>query len=675
MKLIVKALIFCLFPNLVSAQIDPTWGYIKGNQVDSVRNAFYRETNDTLKMLNSRLLGFYYQEVMPDSALYFHEQQLALAKKLNIKMWEADAYTQTAYALTQKNNIMQVYEYFNAAMELVKDPRYESSNWRPWTFSNAADFPSSRIAILAMNYQQMGNIWGALSNPEKQKEYYLEGVRLGQSINNGKILYYSYSSLGYLYTGDSAIFFIKKAEEANFNRSGFEFLNLSQAYYSKGMVDSSLYFANLAKQNSLDNNDFRALSNFYAGGSLLFSEMGERDSSMYYAKKALQLANSVNTPFEFLFSYQALASAYTLADKPDSAYKYATLSYQMNDSIKTAQIEGLKSFQVQSFNEQLRMRELEEEKTAYLSRLKMIGLFAVLMVILAIAIILYRSNLQKQKANATLESTLGNLKSTQSQLIQSEKMASLGELTAGIAHEIQNPLNFVNNFSEVNRELIAELKEEIEKGDLEEVKLIATDIEANEEKIHHHGKRADSIVKGMLEHSRANKGEKAPADLNALVDEFVRLSYHGLRAKDKSFNADFKLDLDPNLPKVNVVASDIGRVILNLVNNAFYAVNDKAKSEKTDSDYKPMVTVSSNYSPKAGGQEGFIQLSVQDNGSGIPDSIKEKIFQPFFTTKPTGSGTGLGLSLSYDIVKAHGGVLSVEDKSGEGTEFVIELPL
>ncbi|MBN3521014.1 histidine kinase [Algoriphagus lutimaris] len=281
-----------------------------------------------------------------------------------------------------------------------------------------------------------------------------------------------------------------------------------------------------------------------------------------------------------------------------------------------------------------------------------------------------------------IEKAYSELKSTQAQLIQSEKMASLGELTAGIAHEIQNPLNFVNNFSEVSSEMIDELQEELQNGELEEAKLLATEIKGNLNKITHHGKRADSIVKGMLEHSRSKKGEKELTDINALVDEFVRLSYHGLRAKNKSFNADFKLDLDPNLPKVNVVASDIGRVILNLVNNAFYAVNEKANSKNTDPDYKPLVTVSSIYSPQAGGQglsrdigRGAIQISVNDNGSGIPDSIKEKIFQPFFTTKPTGSGTGLGLSLSYDIVKVHGGDLRVRSVDEEGTEMILLLPV
>jgi signal transduction histidine kinase len=225
----------------------------------------------------------------------------------------------------------------------------------------------------------------------------------------------------------------------------------------------------------------------------------------------------------------------------------------------------------------------------------------------------------------------------------------------------------VNNFSDVSGELVDEMNEELEKGDIEEAKAIGKDLKENLLKINHHGKRADTIVKGMLEHSRSNKGEKTPTDLNALADEYLRLSYHGLRAKDKSFNADFRLELDPDLPKVNVIASEIGRVILNLVNNAFQAVNERGK--KGESGYKPEVSVETKLTTK-----NQTLITIRDNGPGIPDSIKEKIFQPFFTTKPTGHGTGLGLSLSYDIVKAHGGEIRVESEEGVGTTFIIALP-
>jgi signal transduction histidine kinase len=249
-------------------------------------------------------------------------------------------------------------------------------------------------------------------------------------------------------------------------------------------------------------------------------------------------------------------------------------------------------------------------------------------------------------------------------------MASLGELTAGIAHEIQNPLNFVNNFSEINKELLVEMKEEIEKGNMDEVKAIANDVIDNEEKINHHGKRADAIVKGMLQHSRSSSGVKEPTDINKLADEYLRLAYHGLRAKDKTFNATMQTDYDANIGNINITPQDIGRVILNLITNAFYAASLASKGGFNDPDYKhePTIWVST----KKIADKVFI--SVKDNGTGIPQKIVDKIFQPFFTTKPTGQGTGLGLSLSYDIVKAHGGELSVETKEGEYAEFIITLP-
>jgi signal transduction histidine kinase len=283
----------------------------------------------------------------------------------------------------------------------------------------------------------------------------------------------------------------------------------------------------------------------------------------------------------------------------------------------------------------------------------------------SIAYARYEDFRQLEEAKNQIEKTLTELKAAQSQLIQSEKMASLGELTAGIAHEIQNPLNFVNNFSEVNSELIDELDQEAVKGNLEEVRIIAKDIKENEEKIIHHGKRADAIVKGMLQHSRTSSGQKEPTDINALCDEYLRLSYHGLRAKDKTFNAKFETDFDISLPKINVVPQDIGRVVLNLINNAFYAVSEKAKKGVTD--YKPQVAVSTGLS------DGKVEIRVKDNGPGIPEQLRDKIFQPFFTTKPTGHGTGLGLSLSYDIVKAHGGELEIETVINRGTNFIIKL--
>jgi signal transduction histidine kinase len=275
--------------------------------------------------------------------------------------------------------------------------------------------------------------------------------------------------------------------------------------------------------------------------------------------------------------------------------------------------------------------------------------------------------IQIQTEKKRAEETLAELQATQKQLIQSEKMASLGELTAGIAHEIQNPLNFVNNFSDVSNELLEEMKTELEKGNTEDAMAIVDDVKQNLEKILHHGKRADAIVKGMLQHSRSSSGVKEPTDINTLADEYLRLAFHGLRAKEKNFNATMKTDYDETIGLIKIIPQDIGRVILNLITNAFYAVTERKKQQPDG--YEPIVSVSTKRI------NGRVEIKVNDNGTGIPQKVLDKIFQPFFTTKPTGQGTGLGLSLAYDIVKAHGGELKVETKEGEGSEFIIQLPV
>jgi len=366
-------------------------------------------------------------------------------------------------------------------------------------------------------------------------------------------------------------------------------------------------------------------------------------------------------------------------NKPDSAFTYLKLAAVIKDSLANAERTNLLAFKNRDFDEIIKVKELEEEKIQTQTRVRIFALLAGISVFILITLLLYRNNKHRQKANALLqkqkeeieiqkasvERTLAELKATQAQLIQSEKMASLGEMTAAIAHEIQNPLNFMNNFSEVNQELLVEMKEEMNKGNIYDANTIANDIIHNEEKINHHGKRADAIVKGMLQHSRVSSGRKEPTDINALADEYLRLSYQGMRTKDKLFNAEMKTDLDASIRKIDVVPQDIGRVLLNLYNNAFYAVNEKAKQQLNG--YEPTIAVSTKEI------NNTVELTVKDNGSGIPQKILDKIFQPFFTTKPTGEGTGLGLSLSYDIVKAHGGEIRVN--TNEGVEFTVILPV
>ncbi len=421
----------------------------------------------------------------------------------------------------------------------------------------------------------------------------------------------------------------------------------------------------------------------------VYHKTNQPDSAIYYGKIGLQNSQIHRIPINIQTCAKILAEELKISD-PQAAYKYLNIYINSKDSLYN--IEKLKQGEEIKLNEQKNKYELQKLETASRNRMMLIIFSAIICFFSVISYLLWKTNRFKQKANNQLTTALNDLKSTQSQLIQSEKMASLGELTAGIAHEIQNPLNFVNNFSELSVDLAKELKEEVEKLEIPEkdkefVSEIIGDLTQNQEKINHHGKRASSIVKGMLEHSRKSSGTKEPTDINALADEYLRLAYHGLRAKDKDFNATMETHFDPNLPKIDIIPQDIGRVILNLINNAFYAVNERSKKEKNG--YQPTISVSSERvdspsgaglpaSQQAGGEHGqgdFIQITIKDNGPGIPEHIKDKIFQPFFTTKPSGQGTGLGLSLSYDIVKAHGGVLKVEMNEGEGSIFIIQMPI
>jgi signal transduction histidine kinase len=485
-------------------------------------------------------------------------------------------------------------------------------------------------------------------------------------------------------------------------------MNLGSVYLNEGKLDSSIYYSNRAlevlhltseNQNIFIPSIFGDLGGAYSrmnkkkeaekyfqrafaivtksdykniklkqGVFFTIAEHFRRnqqlDSCFYYAKMANAAVE--NTVFSYLMAKPAkmLSEIYD-GKNADSTVKYLKIYLKTNEVINSTRV--TQQLQVMAFEEEQRKMELEQTRKEAQARIKIYFLIAVLLLVSLFGLLMLRNNKQKQKINAKLENTLANLQATQKQLVQSEKMASLGELTAGIAHEIQNPLNFVNNFSEVSTELVKEMVQEVDKGNTDEVKAIAKDVVQNLEKINHHGQRAADIVKGMLQHSRSSSGVKEPTDINALADEYFRLAYHGLRAKDKTFNATMKADFDESIGKINIIPQDIGRVVLNLITNAFYAVNEKSKQGIADNE--PTVSV---VTKKVNHQ---VEIRVADNGNGIPAKIVDKIFQPFFTTKPTGQGTGLGLSLSYDIVKAHGGELKVETKEGMGTEFIIQLPI
>ncbi|MEO7486734.1 MAG: ATP-binding protein, partial [Ferruginibacter sp.] len=513
-----------------------------------------------------------------------------------------------------------------------------------------------------MAYKQIGFTYYYSGDFEQAVLYGEKGIPLALHIDDKKSLFFLYNLLGTTYIRyhmpDSGLIYAQQAVRYAKEIKAPEMLSVAlstvgENYLAKKEYDSALRFI----QQSVAHTPGAFTKIWYLNDfAQIFLETNHQDSARYYALLAIKISSENGVKDQLQKGYELLYMSFEKAGTADSALKYFKLSTITKDSLYSQQ----KSKQVQAINfrEQTLAQVAEQEKIQMQNKIRTYAMLAGIVFFMLIAFVLYRNSRSRKNANDLLqhknveieqqkknvEQTLTELKSTQAQLIQSEKMASLGELTAGIAHEIQNPLNFVNNFSDVNTELIDELQEELKAGKINDAITISNDIKENEQKINHHGKRADAIVKGMLQHSQSSTGQKEPTDINALCDEYLRLSYHGLRAKDKTFNADFKTDFDDTISKINIVPQDIGRVLLNLYNNAFYAVNERKKTARDD--YKPLVLIETKE------VNNSVEIKVRDNGNGIPQNIADKIFQPFFTTKPTGQGTGLGLSLSYDIIKA-----------------------
>jgi signal transduction histidine kinase/Tfp pilus assembly protein PilF len=530
-------------------------------------------------------------------------------------------------------------------------------------------------AQIAHSYNQLGNIYKDREENDKAIEIYRIALFYSEAARAKIVKYAPPLNLGTVYLNegklDSSIYYSNRALEVLYltNENQNRFIptmlgNLGGAYSRMNKKkEAEKYFQRaLSIVTKSDYTYTRIKQGVFFTVSEHFRRNQQMDSCLYYAK--MSIAAVENTHYSYLMAKPAkmLSEIYD-GKNADSTVKYLKIYLKTNEVINSTRV--TQQLQVMAFEEEQRKLELEQARKEAQARLKIYFLIAGLLLVSLFGLLMFRNNKQKQKINAKLENTLTNLQATQKQLVQSEKMASLGELTAGIAHEIQNPLNFVNNFADLNMELIDELQQELKTGNTEEAIAISNDIKDNEQKINHHGKRADAIVKGMLQHSNSGSGKKEPTDINALADEYLRLSYHGLRAKDNSFNATTKTDLDESIGNINIIPQDIGRVLLNLINNAFYVVNEKSKQHIEG--YEPTVSLSTRM------LRDKVEIKVADNGNGISQKILDKIFQPFFTTKPTGQGTGLGLSLSYDIVKAHGGELKVETKEGEGTTFTIEL--
>jgi signal transduction histidine kinase len=644
---------------------------------DSLKRALRSASTDSIRYDLNISLSNFYEEKNLDSSLYYAEQSVSIARRTNQKLAEAAALNSKAYQLLSIAKYGESLKCLMEAMAITEDPGSEKGNW---SFNSSVGPEKRRLTILSVTHHMYALLMNNTQNTYEEIFHYKEEIRISEMIDRKSGLQLASMNLGATYfrlnKPDSALLYAKRAEAMS-ELSGFKYYHgwtlgtLGDIYLKKKNESLAKQYYHKAIQNSKEQNNLGSLSSNYYKITRYFLSKNDADSSLYYAKKEIEavqsLGGSSNVKAYLAFTYENLYAAYILNNKFDSAFKYQGLALVTKDSVHKDEIKNLAEFQHLTFSEQLRLRNVEKEKTDFQNRIRTYLFLAGIGILLLLSIVFYRNNRQKHKANLKIEKAYNDLKETQQQLVQSEKMASLGEMTAGIAHEIQNPLNFVNNFSELNKELLEEMQVEINTGNSKAVRSIAGDVIENEKKILHHGKRADAIVKSMLQHSRNNTGIKELSDINALCDEYLRLSYHGLRAKDKSFNAKFETNFDSSIEKINVVPQELGRVILNLINNAFYAVSEKKKQLGTG--FEPTITVSTR---KVKDQ---VEIKVKDNGHGMSQTVLDKIFQPFFTTKPAGQGTGLGLSLSYDIVKSHGGEIKVDTRKGEGTEFLILLPI
>ena len=639
------AIIFLLFfaTNFGSAQTKEA--------IDQLHRQLAAAKDDTSRINTEVALCLLHRLGNTDSALFYGQRALESANRIHYLPGQIQALSFMCIVMEQQGNLPKSLELGFKALRLAEENHMES------------------LAGPALD--GIGETYIVLKDYPKALSYLRRYIPPSPYSLSNEGVAYAYFDIGVAFEGlnqlDSAEYYEQKAVET-FGKYNYEeplvYQMLGDIKLKSGKPEDALAYYQKSLGVALRKNERRASAYAYNKIAAFYKGVNESDSAFFYGKKGFeesQLIDQKRTIFEAAI---LLSELYEPRDTRESL-RYLKVAGLYKDSLFGAG--SIQAVQVLVAQREEHQKEMQNARIKYQDRMRLYALIAGLGVVIVVATILYRNNRQKQKTNKVLENTLSDLRTTQAQLIQSEKMASLGELTAGIAHEIQNPLNFVNNFSEVNKELADELKTELATGNRQQAIELANDIKDNSEKINHHGKRADAIVRGMLQHSQASSGKKEPTDINALADEYLRLAYHGFCAKDKSFNAKFETEFDKSINRINVAPQDIGRVMLNLINNAFYAVNEK--KQELDGSYEPTVSVSTRK------LKDKVEVKVKDNGAGIAQKDLDKIFQPFFTTKPTGVGTGLGLSLSYDIVtKGHGGELKVETKEGEGSEFIIKLP-
>lgn len=692
-------------------------GFSQNKETDSLLNIVTTGKDDSVKVnaLISLTISSYQSD--PDKALQFANHAKDIAVKIKFISGEAYAYKWLGIINNYKGNYYEALINSNKSLNLFETLRDKAgisnilNNLGAFyadkgEYSKAVEYylRALDVALQSGNKQRiesaLGNIGVIYSKDaatnDKALEYYLKALPYGIDIKDEETTGILYTNIGEIYAArglhDSASFYYKKALKTlgTSASTAYTYNDLGKLVKQTGNFTLADAYFDTAYTIAKENNSPVDIVQSLTGKAQLQIAMGNPAKAIPLFDKALKIAKPIGSIPELKEIYTGFSTAYTALNNYNKAFssQNALNDLYKNEnqdklSFNTAILQYTIDLQKQSRKvavlvEKNKLQEMDLIKEKFIKNISI----ASLAVVIVFAIFLLINSRQRQRLNKLLfsqkeeieaqklsvENALIELKAAQSQLIQSEKMASLGELTAGIAHEIQNPLNFVNNFSEVNAELITEMKEEILKGNIDEVMQIAKDIEDNERKINNHGKRADAIVRGMLQHSRKNVGHKEFTDINALVAEFLRLCYHNIKANDKAFHVEIKTDFDTTIGKINIIPQDIGRVLLNLFNNAFYAVKEKTIVYKDDIESNPSVTVSTKK------MASKILIIINDNGSGISEKIMNKIFNPFFTTKPAGKGTGLGLSLSYDIIKAHGGEIKVESKEGEGATFIIELP-
>jgi two-component system, NtrC family, sensor kinase len=680
-----KQLIFILFFLFI-------WdiGFAQNPKIDSLRQKFALSRLDEDLIYLYYELSDFYQNTNPDSAIIYAQKSIELAEK--VKIYQDNASYMLGQAYRVNGDYPKALEFLFRALQLFEKHKNHKQ--------------------IGECENQIGIVYSQLGYNPDAIIYQKRAIKSFESANDLDLAINSTLNLGRGYRRnnqfDSASIYLEKAYNSldlfrNKSRHAFLFMEMGTLQFQLGNHSEAFNFLRESTHiNELNNNHFYN-SLAYNVLAVFFNELNQTDSCIFYAKKGFSEATEISNKYNILESSIILAQQYDSVNFREANFylkKVNEITDELYGSKKVQELQKAIS------DEQQRQRKIEQDRVENENRIKQIAFLVGFVLLLFIALLLYANNKRKHKANILLQNqkeeihrTLEKLKSTQSQLIQSEKMASLGELTAGIAHEIQNPLNFVNNFSEVSAELVEEIREARSerreaRGEKQETRdkkqalrqssgteitteeqledEILEDIKQNLEKINHHGKRADAIVKGMLEHSRTGSGEKEPTDINNLASEYLNLAYQSFKSKNEGVDIKLITDLDPTLPKIELVRPDIGKVLLNILNNAFYAVTSKFDVRNSKFDI-PLNHPTVGITTKNLGES--IQISISDNGPGIPDAIKDKIFQPFFTTKPTGQGTGLGLSLSYDIVKAHGGELTLDSNEEVGTQFTIKIPI